>query len=144
MGFFKKKRVITKKYLKLRGDPWGKKSIALVLEGMRLEPLDDLRFDFDPRIVEIIYLNGNYLKRISNLEHFKNLRVLWMGGNRIEKIENLEALTELRVLDINANQLTRIEGLESLEKLKKLILNLNKIEKIEGLENLRELEELIL
>lgn len=58
---------------------------------------------------------------------------LYLIGNRISKIENLDALTNLSQLDLNGNKISIIENLDALTNLNQLNLGYNEIMEIKDL-----------
>jgi hypothetical protein len=68
---------------------------------------------------------------------------LWLEGNKLERIQNLEALTQLRCLNLNNNVLSRVEGVAQLSRLTMLNLSSNRITRLAGLEALKSLSNLL-
>ena len=98
-----------------------------------------------PALNDTLYLHFHGFMEIgAGLAEYSGLRVLWLEGNRISKVENLEALTELRTLYLNDNLLTKIEGLEAQVLLASLHLENNSIACLENLSHLTALKSLFL
>ncbi len=89
--------------------------------------------------VEKLYLNGNEITKIKNLN---DLNVLSLSKNQIEKILGIEHLKHLTFLYLSNNKITEIKGIPSLTNLIELNLNDNYITEIKGLQNLTKLKEL--
>lgn len=68
--------------------------------------------------------------------------VLYLYGNNIVKIENLNGFTNLVLLYLQKNHILVIENLQHLTKLKKLYIGHNNINVLEGLTGNNQLEEL--
>lgn len=68
--------------------------------------------------------------------------VLYLYGNNIFKIENLNGFTKLVLLYLQKNEISVIENLQHLTKLKKLYIGHNNIHVLEGLTHNNVLEEL--
>ena len=89
--------------------------------------------------LELLFLSGNKIVEIKDLEKLTKLEHLYLNRNKIAEIKGLEKLTNLRRLDLSYNQITQIKGLENLERLGNLDLQENQIKELTGLENLRNL-----
>ncbi|RNA22986.1 leucine-rich repeat-containing 46 [Brachionus plicatilis] len=50
-----------------------------------------------------LYLQHNLIRKIENLEFFKNLKFLVLSNNKIERVENLKQLNNLKFLDLSFN-----------------------------------------
>lgn len=59
--------------------------------------------------VSNLYLQGNLIKRIENLEFLHKLKFLILSSNQIEKIENLTNLKQLKLLDLSYNLIDDID-----------------------------------
>lgn len=94
--------------------------------------------------LEELYLIGNKIRVVSDLQSMPKLVMLELGDNRLRVIENLDRLPSLQGLWLGRNKITRIEGLQKLTKLRRLSIQSNRITCIEGLEHLEHLEELYL
>lgn len=89
--------------------------------------------------LKILSLPSNKLTEIpSSIKNLPHLKELYLSGNKIERIENLESLSELEILDLNYNQITHVENLSSLVCLTDLWLSYNKID-----DSFKQLEEAI-
>jgi len=92
--------------------------------------------------LSVLYLTGNEIKKIENMDKLPNLTELDLSYNKIGKIENLEQLTNLKKLYLSGNLISKIENFNKLVKLEKLSIQGTKIKKIENLEDLVSLKEL--
>ncbi|XP_019866798.2 protein phosphatase 1 regulatory subunit 42-like [Aethina tumida] len=70
--------------------------------------------------VEVLYLFGNKITCIENLENMPNLASLYLQRNYIEKITNLTNLKNLKNLYLSRNYINVLEGLDDLKKLEEL------------------------
>ncbi|MBL4663581.1 MAG: leucine-rich repeat domain-containing protein [Flavobacteriaceae bacterium] len=123
------------------------------IEEERLNPTDELYLT-DLELIEIpvevsnlrnleaLYLNGNQITEIKNLEQLKNLQILHLGNNQISEIKNLEQLKELLRLRLDSNQISEIKNLEQLKELQILHLGNNQISEIKNLEQLKKIQSL--
>ncbi|XP_066252330.1 dynein regulatory complex subunit 3-like [Euwallacea similis] len=103
--------------------PKGEMGRLLSLEGIPLEEVEEIRFE---------YL---YILRIDHLWVLKSLVKLSLNNNFIEKIENLETLIHLRELDLSFNRIQKIENLQCLVNLEKVTFYENNIETVENMDN---------
>ncbi|GAU99792.1 hypothetical protein RvY_10742 [Ramazzottius varieornatus] len=98
--------------------------------------------------LEELSLHQDSLEEIENLDRWcRELKILYLQGNSIQKIENLNRLKNLEYLNLALNSIERINHLEGCESLKKLDLTANFIGDLTSVENLRHncyLEELYL
>ena len=79
-----------------------------------------------------IHLDREQIGEIDNLaEYLGDVTNLYLQGNLIKRIENLEFLTKLKFLILSNNQIKRIENLTPLKQLKLLDLSYNLIENID-------------
>jgi internalin A len=83
-----------------------------------------------------LYLDGNQLTEIKNLENCTKLNTLYLYNNQLTEIKGLQNCTELNTLFFFSNRLAEIKGLENLTQLVDLDLSLNQITEIKGLEGL--------
>ena len=96
-----------------------------------------------------MYLQRQGFRKIENLDSLTGIRALWLEGNAISVIENLEPCKQLRCLFafftflslctsycryLNENFIEKIEGLKKLVELDTLDLHHNLISKIENLQ----------
>ncbi len=72
----------------------------------------------------------------------KNLDRIFLNGNNISEITDLDKLTNLQWLELNKTQINEIKGLSSLENLETLYLDTSKIKELKGLERLDKLKKL--
>lgn len=87
-----------------------------------------------PKSINICYLNEKRIHSISlNIAEFKNLKYLYLNGNYIQQIENLDSLTSLVSLDLSENFLRQIQNFSMLKQLETLNLSHNQIIKIDQL-----------
>lgn len=56
-----------------------------------------------------LYLQHNLIRRIENLDFFKNLKFLVLSNNKIEKVENVKQLINLKFLDLSHNLIKHFE-----------------------------------
>lgn len=70
--------------------------------------------------LQSLYLNGNYIKKIDNLDSLARLEFLNLSNNHITVIENLGRLGNLRKLNLDKNFINKVQGLEFLGKLEEL------------------------
>ncbi|XP_066139585.1 dynein regulatory complex subunit 3-like [Euwallacea fornicatus] len=103
--------------------PKGEVGRLLGLEGIPLEEVEEIRFE---------YL---YILRIDHLWALKSLVKLSLNNNFIEKIENLETLIHLRELNLSFNRIKKIENLQCLVNLEKVTFYENLIETVENMDN---------
>eukprot|EP00008_Paramoeba_atlantica_P000418 CAMPEP_0201502890 /NCGR_PEP_ID=MMETSP0151_2-20130828/84374_1 /ASSEMBLY_ACC=CAM_ASM_000257 /TAXON_ID=200890 /ORGANISM="Paramoeba atlantica, Strain 621/1 / CCAP 1560/9" /LENGTH=366 /DNA_ID=CAMNT_0047896513 /DNA_START=324 /DNA_END=1422 /DNA_ORIENTATION=+ len=66
------------------------------------------------------------------LSLFPNLRHLFMTGNKLEHLSNLDAVPDLETLAVSSNRIKTFEGLGDLKQLKLLSLNYNEISSLQG------------
>ncbi|KAJ8957899.1 hypothetical protein NQ318_001895 [Aromia moschata] len=78
---------------------------------------------------------------IEEIEHLNNwcreLQILYLQGNLISKIENLNKLKKLQYLNLAINNIEVVENLERCESLEKLDLTLNFIGELESVASLK-------
>ncbi|GMH40304.1 hypothetical protein BSKO_08208 [Bryopsis sp. KO-2023] len=90
-----------------------------------------------------LHLNDKRLTRIGpDLALCSGLRVLYLYGNSLSKIEDLDFGRRLTHLYLQDNIISAIEGMENMVSLKKLYLDRNRIQRVENLGACRRLEEL--
>ena len=70
------------------------------------------------------------------------MRCLWLEGNGISQIENLDSLTELRALYLQKNMLRELSNLDALGNLDQLNVSNNSIRSVDGLSGLERLNTL--
>eukprot|EP00741_Cyanophora_paradoxa_P005268 tig00000865_g5107.t1 len=98
-----------------------------------------------PELNDKLYLQYKGFERIEScISVYTGVRQLWLEGNGLETIENLEKLTELRELYLHENLLEDISGLEALQELATLNLSDNRIPRLRGLPPLPRLNALYL
>ena len=79
-----------------------------------------------------INLDSRNLERIpDNLNQFPHLKRIYLLGNKITKIENLENLNDLEEISLSYNQISRIENLKNLPKLKDFCIIKNPVKSID-------------
>ncbi|OBA27875.1 L domain-like protein [Hanseniaspora valbyensis NRRL Y-1626] len=79
--------------------------------------------------LKILSLPSNKLNKIpSSVKNLPNLTELYLSGNKIEKIENLETLSKLEILDLNYNKIEHVENITALTSLTDLWLSYNQID----------------
>jgi len=84
------------------------------------------KIDFNPSLNEL-WLCESRLKRIPKLCNCEALQVLYIYGNMIARVENLDHLTRLEFLSLAQNQLTTTRGFEKLAELTDLNIGANDI-----------------
>ena len=97
---------------------------TLRLEFMRILKLENLHY---LTALTRLFLDNNFIERISGLDQLYHLTWLDLSFNNIIKIEGLEALKKLEVLALYSNKIVKIENLAHLSNLKVLRLGRNKI-----------------
>mmetsp|Transcript_47863 Transcript_47863/g.124223 ORF Transcript_47863/g.124223 Transcript_47863/m.124223 type:complete len:261 (+) Transcript_47863:1290-2072(+) len=96
-----------------------------------------------PELNDKIYLHYKGFSRIGEaISAYTGLRALWLEGNGIDTIENLDCLKELRCLYLQQNLIEDIEGLEENTELDTINLSNNQIAKVSGLSHLKKLSTL--
>ena len=75
--------------------------------------------------LKFLNLNNNRLLLIEGLEALRNLEELYLGGNKIRRIINLDSNPHLKVLALENNLLQTIENLSKLISLEELYLDNN-------------------
>ena len=94
---------------------------------------------------EVLYFHFKGFCEITDaISDYVNARCLWIEGNAIADIENLEKLTNLRQIYLQDNCIRSITGLENLTCLVTINLTNNFINKIEGLQHCQSLKSLII
>lgn len=86
--------------------------------------------------VRALWLEGNGLQKIENLQDLKELRCLFLQQNLLESIEGLDTLLELDTLNVADNQLRRISNLSHLPVLKTLQAANNRLTDLSDVEHL--------
>jgi hypothetical protein len=86
--------------------------------------------------VRALWLEGNGLQKIENLQDLKELRCLFLQQNLLEDIEGLDNLSELDTLNVADNQLRRISNLCHLPVLKTLQAANNRLTDLSDVEHL--------
>ncbi|XP_074042534.1 protein phosphatase 1 regulatory subunit 42 [Leptinotarsa decemlineata] len=89
-----------------------------------------------------LYHQEKHLKTIPKSTLSKETLVIYLYGNNLTSIENLNGYPNLTSLYLQNNNITEIRNLQYLKKLKKLYIGHNNISVLEGLNNLVSLEEL--
>ncbi|KAF4114678.1 leucine-rich repeat and guanylate kinase domain-containing protein [Onychostoma macrolepis] len=83
-------------------------------------------------------LTHNNISRIRGLDHLP-LRKLYLTGNVIQKIENLQTLRNLQVLDLSCNRIQSLSGLQNLHLLGNINLESNLISEVKEAAHLHDL-----
>lgn len=81
--------------------------------------------DFQPKVTKskdvlVLYLYGNLIQRMENLDNFTNLMFLYLQKNQICVMENLQNLKNLKKLYIGHNNINVLEGLTKNNQLEEL------------------------
>lgn len=84
----------------------------------------------------MLYLDGNAISKIENLQGQKDLIALYLSRNLISRVENLSAMSKLEVLDLSCNRLASLKGFPKLTSLKILCLSRNKLKQRQDIEEL--------
>ncbi len=92
--------------------------------------------------VRALWLEGNGLQKIENLQDLKELRCLFLQQNLLEDIEGLDTLLELDTLNVADNQLRRISNLSHLPVLKTLQAANNRLTDLSDVEHLAKCKSL--
>ena len=95
-----------------------------------------------PELNEVLYFHYKGFGNIREIGAYKKARCVWLEGNALEKVENLDELSDLRQLYLHENCIRKMEGFASLTQLVSLNLSSNFIECIEGIETLTSLKTL--
>ncbi|CAK9020767.1 unnamed protein product [Durusdinium trenchii] len=66
-----------------------------------------------------------------NFEHFGNLEVVWLQGNQLSRVENLESNFRIREIYLQNNRLVSLAGLRSFKFLKVLLASGNQLRNLE-------------
>ncbi|XP_062611366.1 leucine-rich repeat and coiled-coil domain-containing protein 1-like isoform X2 [Saccostrea cucullata] len=86
--------------------------------------------------LQVLNLHSNFIHRIENLLHLKNLKHLDLSANQISEIEGIENLRNLRTINLSCNLLRDVKGLAGLRSLVKINLSYNQISDISGFKSL--------
>lgn len=89
-----------------------------------------------------LWLEGNGLDKVENLDKLVELRCLFMNNNLIETIEGFEANIDLDTLNLSNNQIKRVQNLSHLSKLSTLHLASNRLVTLEDIEHLKECDSI--
>ncbi|KAJ8298761.1 hypothetical protein KUTeg_022821 [Tegillarca granosa] len=82
--------------------------------------------------VEQLYLADSELTEVTDLSRFRLLKILWLNGNKLRRINCLKNNFNLAELHLHDNQLVEISGaLQHLTCLKVLMLQNNQLTKLE-------------
>ncbi|MBN1469360.1 MAG: leucine-rich repeat domain-containing protein [Fusobacteriaceae bacterium] len=119
------------------GKPYFEKEKEIIKSSQRLSAIPN-DIQVKPDIVSVTFYENN-IKKIENLENFKNIEVLDLFENQIKKIKNLDQLANLKFLNLKSNLIPVIENLDKLTGLIDLDLHFNELTKIENLNNLTNL-----
>jgi len=85
--------------------------------------------------LKALFLEGNVIESIENLENQKQLNTLHLQRNVISKISGLDHCTQLTCLDLSGNSITKIENLAHLKSLSRLILSYNCLSDAKSIEH---------
>ena len=75
--------------------------------------------------VTLLYLFGDQLTDVKELEKLTQLKTLHLSDNQLTNAKGLEKLTQLTILSLGGNRLTDVKGLEKLTRLRALWLQNN-------------------
>ena len=98
--------------------------------------------DYITSTAKTMKMEFRQILKIDNLRPLLSLTRLYLDNNFIERITGLDSLVHLVWLDLSFNRINQIEGLENLKKLQVLALYQNKIERLEKLDHLSHLSVL--
>lgn len=84
----------------------------------------------NPIVVDQLPLSHNQVKKIQNLDKFKNVKTVNLSYNKIEKIENIDHMVFLQTLELRYNNIRAIQGLNNMGNLTHLNLQGNSISEI--------------
>ncbi|MHA1848877.1 MAG: leucine-rich repeat domain-containing protein [Promethearchaeota archaeon] len=132
--------------LEFKNAPWvifsGNKVIGLGLSGMRLKKIPAFVYQVNSSL-KILDLSNNYIRKVTKLSEFPELRYLDLSRNNIFKMSNLNAFSsKIRVLDLHCNHLKTLDVMPFSTSLKVLDVSRNSIRRIETLKNLQACKEL--
>ena len=83
-----------------------------------------------------LWLKGNGLTKIENLNGQIILRTLYLQENSIEIIENLKPCSKLDTLNLSKNIISKIDNLSCIKELKTQILRFNVLASVESIEHI--------
>ena len=97
-----------------------------------------------PELNDRMYLHyRGFLRITEDIGHYFGLKVLYLEGNGLTKIENLEKLVDLRCLYVQENCIFELSGLDTLENLDTLNVCNNQIDRLSNLGGLKRLGSLL-
>ena len=83
-----------------------------------------------------LWLKGNGLTKIENLNGQIILRTLYLQENSIEIIENLKPCSKLDALNLSKNIISKIDNLSCIKELKAQLLSFNNLTSVESIKNI--------
>jgi nischarin len=87
--------------------------------------------------VEVLHLNNNRLRNVSNLKSLYHLSHLNLSGNLIESLQNWQMeIGNVGTLNLSGNKLKSLRGLSRLRSLISLDLSWNEIEELEEIDEI--------
>jgi internalin A len=92
--------------------------------------------------LEKLFLSGNKIEAIANLNNLNKLTTLDLHKNKINTIKAVERLTDLETLDLSNNNLSQLGGLDNNINLQKITLNNNQLTTLKGISHLTHLKYL--
>ena len=114
----------TEKRIKAQRDYITSTAKTLKLEFQQFLKIDNL----NPLVsLTRLYVDNNFVERITGLDNLIHLVWLDLSFNRIQKIEGLENLKRLQVLALYHNQISKLENLDHLPHLNVLRLGKNRL-----------------
>ena len=118
--------------------------ITSTAKTLKLEFQQFLKIDNLNPLVSLtrLYMDNNFIERITGLDNLVHLVWLDLSFNRIQKIEGLENLKRLQVLALYHNQISKLESLDHLPHLNVLRLGKNRISNRDDILYLRRLRRL--
>lgn len=118
--------------------------ITSTAKTLKLEFQQFLKIDNLNPLVSLtrLYMDNNFIERITGLDNLIHLVWLDLSFNRIQKIEGLENLKRLQVLALYQNQISKLENLDHLPHLNVLRLGKNRISNRDDILYLRRLRRL--
>ena len=99
-------------------------------EQSRIDGKIAMKRDYITSTAKTMKMEFKQILKIDNLRPLSSLTRLYLDNNFIERITGLDSLVHLVWLDLSFNRIIRIEGLENVKKLQVLALYQNKASSI--------------
>ena len=118
--------------------------ITSTTKTLKLEFKQFLKIDNLNPLVSLtrLYMDNNFIERITGLDNLIHLVWLDLSFNRIQKVEGLENLKRLQVLALYQNQILKLENLDHLPHLNVLRIGKNRLSNRDDILYLRRLQRL--